>query len=101
VKLRRAAALAIVGWYLMLAPRTSDSPPVTDDVNAPLNKWKTVGSYDTAAECDAGKKDTPATIYNAEEGMSEQQKKVWTQTIMNLLEASICIATDDPRLKPQ
>ncbi len=100
MKLRHAAALALVGWFLMLAPRTSDSLPVTYDTSVPLNTWTRIGSYDTPAECDEGKKEVPAEILQAEAGRSEEQKKLANETIVNLLKASTCIATDDPRLKP-
>ncbi|HVA76756.1 MAG TPA: hypothetical protein VNF27_02630 [Candidatus Binataceae bacterium] len=99
MKFRHAAALALVGWYLMLAPRTSDKPPITYDTTAPLSKWKIVGSYDTAKECDQGKDKIPRIILQAEENMTSEQKSAYDQTILNLLGASQCIATDDPRLK--
>ncbi len=98
MKLRHAVALALVGWYLMLAPRTSDNLPITYDTSASLNKWKIVGSYDTAIECNEGKKASPMTIIKAEDAMSEEGKKLWNLSILNLLDSSVCISTDDPRL---
>jgi hypothetical protein len=44
---RHVIALALVGWYLM-------RPPIVGghiDTSAPLNSWRTTGSYDTAIEC--------------------------------------------------
>ena len=101
VKLRHAAALALVGWYLMTAPRTSDTPPLAFDLSAPLNRWKTVGSYDTAAECNKAKTSGPdmMMIAKAMESMNADQKKLWTLTVFNMLAAELCIASDDPRLK--
>ena len=46
-KRRHAAALALVGWYLMI-------PPIHGgdfNENAPISRWKVAGSYDIAAEC--------------------------------------------------
>lgn len=42
----RHAALASVGWYLMLPPPRRPIFPY-----APLAAWEWVGSFDTAAEC--------------------------------------------------
>src|SRR5258708_29897532 len=48
MKSHHAAALALVGWYLMV-------PPLGDGLkhndNAPLRLWKIEESFDTAAEC--------------------------------------------------
>jgi hypothetical protein len=78
---RHAGPLALVGWYPMAPPRTSDVGPLTFDESAPLSKWKAVGSYDSASDCNEGKK---------------QEFLQWTAS---LLEAQQCIASDDPRLK--
>jgi len=74
MKLRHAAGLALVGWYLMMPPYAPnhvlrDPPfvwtppgPFSDpegspagpwDLKAPLSQWRIAGSYDTAAECAA------------------------------------------------
>jgi hypothetical protein len=39
MKLRHAAAITLVGWYLMMPPASSDHP--TGNVNAPLTMGKT------------------------------------------------------------
>ncbi len=86
MKPRHAAALALVGWYLMI-------PPV-GDTSTPLARWVHVGSYDTATECETTRlklandtlKGTPAP-----NGLTR------TQTI-DLATDSQCIETDDPRL---
>jgi hypothetical protein len=99
MKLRHTAALALTGWYLMLAPRTSDTLPVTYDATAPLGQWNVVGSYDTAAECDKGKHEIPNQILQNRDKMTAEKKVAATQTVTNLLSSSDCIASDDPRLK--
>ncbi len=43
MKLPHAAALALVGWYLMLPPK--------QDIQAPIAKWRIVGNYDSADQC--------------------------------------------------
>jgi hypothetical protein len=43
-----AAALAFVGWYLMVPPW---SGPHSFDVKAPFATWEQIDVYDSAAEC--------------------------------------------------
>ncbi len=51
LKSRHLAALAFVGWYLMMPP---DSPKIPHDVDAdvPLAHWIVVTSYDTEDNCE-------------------------------------------------
>jgi hypothetical protein len=77
--LRHTAALALVGWYLMMPPK---------DENLPLSKWRAVESYDAASACMNAKiayfhrvKDLPDT--NLEK--------------LRILDMQ-CVSTDDPRL---
>jgi hypothetical protein len=58
MNLRHTAALAPVGWYLMISPpmRLSDGtidPDLIPDLSAPLPHWFHVRSFDTAADCAA------------------------------------------------
>jgi hypothetical protein len=60
---RHAAALALVGWYLMIPPLTEDGHPAQlsgpirrDSVwavefKAPLSKWEIKGTYDSVSQC--------------------------------------------------
>jgi hypothetical protein len=49
MKPRHAAALALVGWYLIFPPQKSDG---WSDYNAPLRKWIVSGyPYDNAQSC--------------------------------------------------
>ena len=105
--LRHAAALALVGWYLMMPPehRFDDHP----DPQAPLTKWQDIEGGDTAMEChdaldkhiesfdaardalatrDALAKHTPSTADNRE-----------AMTVLEFWLSCKCIASDDPRLK--
>jgi hypothetical protein len=50
--LRHAAALALVGWYLMMPPIGSDGKIY---YNAPISQWHINSSYDKAAECEEGR----------------------------------------------
>jgi hypothetical protein len=91
VKLRHAAALALVGWYLMAAPpmlnKGGSSGP---DLGAPLSKWTIEESFDTAKECEA-----------ADEKLKTRFLDARPQTLAGIewAQGISCIATDDPRLK--
>jgi hypothetical protein len=94
MKLRHAAALALVGWYLMLPPDTSDKlyPPPYSSI--PLQKWSIIESYDTAAACEAGYRKYLAD-YNKYPQIPHDYNSDYQRW-----NASKCISTDDPRLKP-
>jgi len=49
MKSRHAAALALVGWYLMIPPMGLH---VEVEYNAPLSQWDMMGSFDSADECE-------------------------------------------------
>jgi hypothetical protein len=51
MKPRHAAALALMGWYLMAPPLKEVNPNVVFDWNAPISKWIPVDSFDSAADC--------------------------------------------------
>ncbi len=46
MKPRHAAALALVGWYLLMPPPSSKYPGSVVDTTAPLSQWEVVPSYD-------------------------------------------------------
>jgi hypothetical protein len=97
MNLRHAAALAVVGWYLMIPPSGSDHKP---DTNAPLSRWTIVvrGSFDTARQCDERHmKD----VDGVDEFLKSHLRPIPTaaeQESIDAVSAEKCIATDDPRL---
>jgi hypothetical protein len=58
----RNAALALVGWYLMLPPLPNHQP----DTTAPLQTWEIWRSFDSATDCE-----------QARDWKGEQMLKVW------------------------
>jgi hypothetical protein len=75
-----AAALALVGWYLLLQPPDLAAVHRTD---APLSRWLQIGTYNSVKECN---KNRSALKPETEDGR-------WA------VKQAVCIATDDPRLK--
>jgi hypothetical protein len=113
---RHAAALALVGWYLIRPPGPDNGEP---DFEAPLSRWTYSGSFDSANECererdsriDSGERNTHE-IKGTVDALARQQGVVSEDRLKSLREefgkaqtlwvqysASQCIATDDPRLK--
>jgi len=96
MNLRHAAAVALVGWYLMIPPVIEKAGSYEADFNAPLSRWSVNSPFDSASECRA---------VNA--NLVLQQRRVFDQAqvhsrdwaVAQRLVVSQCIASDDPRLK--
>jgi len=95
MRLRHGAALALVGWCLMLPPDAPDKS-VLEAQHVPLSKWIQVGEFDTAAECN----------HTGPLRMTQAWAQVPDDTKPNTLELRTaqhlynyrCFASDDPRL---
>jgi len=96
---RHAAALALVGWYLM-------TPPVGNDLQiysqAPLTEWRVEEAADSSDRCN----DAKLALFNRADAEIKQQKHETLDPSLNLPLAAMkvalaaqCIASDDPRLK--
>ncbi len=92
--LRHAAALALVGWYLM-------TPPPPFDPSAPLSEWSRLGKpgkeeYASKEQCMAVREKLQAAFKDPGNIPPEHV----TATIMvKAMAHLLCIASDDPRLK--
>jgi len=96
MKLHFAAALALVGWYLIVPPvrvdskgspeEQSDRSGFVYETDAPLSKWFNEGNFDSAAACD-----------QALSQFRHTPRATAADQIQEL--AARCIASDDPRLK--
>ena len=77
MKSRHAAALALVGWYLMTPPQTKFwwIGAQRSDNAAPLSQWTNAQSFDKAQLCEAARMATQVQA------------------------GAVCVATDDPRLQ--
>ena len=95
MKLCHAAALALVGWYLMLPPRLVDR----FYSDAPLSQWKRFGSneYPTKAKCEADR-EKYKSLFNFDPEKLPPEKYT-ARTLARGVQAMQCIAADDPRLK--
>jgi len=86
MKLRHVAALALVGWYLLVPPQTRTwwiGAERYDDA-APLSSWTIERSFDKAEACEAAR-------------LAIQQQAGDAAIRMR---HAVCVASDDSRLKP-
>jgi hypothetical protein len=95
VNLRHAAALALVGWYLMTPPRVGDHffP------DAPLSRWRSLDriEYPSKNACEAVRQKDVAMFPGDPEKLPAE--RYTARTMMRGVRALACVATDDPPLK--
>jgi hypothetical protein len=87
---RHAAALALVGWYLMVQP-SSDPPGYL----GPLYQWFQVGSFDSRNACERGRR------MMIDRSMADLQRDPGDAAAVHGFDAfyySQCLASDDPQL---
>ena len=98
---RHVAALALVGWYLMIPPIVRPSGREgTADANAPLSKWVKVirGSFDSEDACDVALRRFQFAVQsNYQSAAPEALTESEFQSIRQASSAR-CIASRDPRL---
>jgi hypothetical protein len=110
------AALALVGWYLMLPPVGTDGKP--PNINAPLSTWHQVGAFHSSAACKKKRKsrlnlsqqqvaalkqqntkEMKSHVYTSEPAARDYMSEPAVRTFAAQMQASRCISTDDPRIK--
>jgi hypothetical protein len=106
MNLRHAAALALVGWYLMMPPSKKN--------DAPLSEWTISHSYASAEACQSVQnktRDQAAAKLKTYDNMTDKQRRELQHNQAALDQEmadsdsfdaafqSACIASDDPRLK--
>jgi hypothetical protein len=102
MKLRHAAVLALVGWYLIAPPAKNDNDL---RYNAPLSQWTIEHVFDSAVECDVVRtrwrwhaKKIMDAVLDPKQTLSPADGRLSIARVRQL-EACECIASDDPRLK--
>src|SRR6266849_4268260 len=70
MKLRDAAALALMGWYLIVPPPDSPSGD-TVNLKAPLNQWVIYSAFDSADKSEVAARAFAALLLKAWNGWTE------------------------------
>src|SRR5215469_8784673 len=105
MKSRHAAALALVGWYLLVPPHPSATSVQNYDLNAPLAQWGIFRAFDTAAECEEARADlikpqpSPSEMANIQ--LPPGTKLMTGKQLEDFIEYQShaqCLSSDDPRL---
>ena len=102
LKSRPFAALAFVGWYLMMPPNSTKYPHEVDS-DVPLSRWIIVTSFDTEDNCEKAltdlqnKEQDPITLDKTGK-LKRLQKNDAALGKARSLNAA-CVASDDIRLK--
>jgi hypothetical protein len=105
MKPRHAAALALVGWYLMVPP-PEDVPydRAGANIHGSLRYWTLERSFDSAKECEAGRLQTLDSKIQSAERLSRERRQTkqghdeYIGRLKILYLSAVCIASDDPRL---
>jgi hypothetical protein len=103
---RHAAALALVGWYLMMPPSYTEGGKVVVYSRASVRRWTRIGkTFDSVAECEQAKEGTEKNVQDAEEHGLESAARMDANPDDQALaayEAALqlkCVSKDDPRIK--
>ena len=113
MNLRHAAALALVGWYLMLPPLTKRGPDSYDlppDTSAPISKWtysSVLDHFDTEEECKTELTNRQSLVearvrsQNMESRFGHEGGRTITQYYSESVKAARCVPDTDPDIKPK
>jgi hypothetical protein len=105
MKLRLHSTIALVSWHL-ISPIGEPAKPRVLPKNTPLSQWRNLGTFDSADQCQKTLADLRASF----EQDTRREISVWRKEKDNshalqaaaaqaVAETSLCIASNDPRLK--
>jgi hypothetical protein len=112
MKPRHAAALALVGWYLMMPTVNRSAPGSPSRImppGMPLSYWDNASAFDTAESCNSAREARNKTGKEMLEKMKTDSGRELLQkepdggaALVAIATADTnaqCVASDDPRLK--
>ena len=107
MNLRHAAALALVGWYLMTPPvsTSNDGNMAFVHSQAPIWQWKIGGTFGSTVDCEKATEKSQKNAQRDEdiglESAARMDANIGNRTIAAFEAACLmkCVSTDDPRLK--
>ena len=108
MKLRLHATIALVSWHL-ISPIGKPTKPRVLPKNTPLSQWRNLDTFDSADQCQKAltvlrascEQDTrrEITVWRKEKHNSHEDRALQAAAAQALAESSLCIASNDPRLK--
>ena len=102
---RHAAALTLVGVYLMVPPASSHGGNAHVYSNAPLQRWARIGNFHSNIDCEKARERVQRKAQGEKEehlqGAARMDANIDDQTIAALEAARLikCVSKDDPRIK--
>jgi hypothetical protein len=100
MSLRHAAALALVGWYLLSPPIVLEGEKAKIDGSVPLSQWHRGDRvYETESACEEENAKLRAIAESHKNWIGPSGSVAAANDRYVLLTNQRCIATDDPRLK--
>jgi hypothetical protein len=94
MNLRHAAALALVGWYLIIPPSADVASDLATGLE-PLWQWFQIGSFDSENACQQGRH-MMISRYMAD--LQNDPSNIEAVHSFDAFYYSQCVASDDPRL---
>ncbi len=100
MKPRQIAALALVGWYLIVPPLDKPHATYTSPENAPLSEWRRMPNevFDNQQDCEAELANQRAAA-EREARLNRGGLDLYSPERELFVKTARCIASDDPRLK--
>ncbi len=99
MKFRHAAALALVGWYLMMPP-LKPAPAIGVLANLPLSEWLAFLSYPNQPDCERARTAriylTNSTMYNV--SVPPNSGQIGAMDAVEQARQSLCVSDNDPRI---
>jgi hypothetical protein len=100
MKPRHVAALALVGWYLMVPP---DRPTLDDSIKwvsrAPLRDWTIVQRFDAGSACEKRRVEIISDALHAINGDAKARRTAAVLSDYAISNNATCVSRDDPRLR--
>ena len=101
MNLRHAAALALVGWYLMIPPEVYPGPNSSRVLMPPPfdRTWRVKATFNSANDCEVAREKHETDVALALKSAIPKRYEARPTLSSPIDDGALCIATDDPRLK--
>jgi hypothetical protein len=108
MNLRLRSAITLVGWRL-ISPIGDPAKPGVLPPKTPLSQWRNLGTFDSSDQCQKALADLRASfeqdtrreisVWRRQKDNSDVKRALQAAAAQAVAERSLCIASDDPRVK--